>query len=249
MAEATVIPLFGRSVAPRPDPVAQLDGVRLSRGGRKLLDRFDFTVPGHGITALVGANGAGKSLTLRLIAGLIAPDAGRIDLAEDAKGRVALVFQKPVLLRRSVRANLAHALRLAGVPWRARRARLDELLALGRLEGLAQRPARVLSGGEQARVALVRALAQRPRLLLLDEPAASLDPHATAAIETLVRTAVAEGVAVVLVSHDPGQVRRLADRVAFLHRGRIVESGAACSFFVRPESAAGRAYLDGRLLL
>jgi tungstate transport system ATP-binding protein len=164
------------------------------------------------------------------------------------RGRVALVFQRPVLLRRSTAANLRHALRLAGVPRREREPRLEELLALGRLQPLADAPARALSGGEQQRLALVRALACRPSLLLLDEPTASLDPPAVAAFEALLARIVSGNVGATLVTHEVGQARRLAERVLFLHRGRLVEDGPAARFFRRPDSAEGRDYLAGRIL-
>lgn len=227
-----------------------LEDVVFAPGARRLIDGLSLTA-GRGVTALMGPNGAGKSLTLRLLAGLLAPHAGRV-LWEGSetppRGRVGLVFQRPVLLRRSVEGNLAHALRLARVPRRERRDRLLALLALGRLEALAAAPARALSGGEQQRIALVRALAFEPRLLLLDEPTASLDPQAVAAFEALLRRVVAEGVGALIVTHDPGQARRLADRALFLHRGRLAEDAPADRFFREPESEAARAYLSGRLL-
>ncbi|MEQ9609977.1 MAG: ATP-binding cassette domain-containing protein, partial [Kiloniellaceae bacterium] len=161
----------------------------------------------------------------------------------------AVVFQRPVVLRRSVAANLKHALATYGVPRGERAKRLEELLTLAGLQDLADRPARVLSGGEQQRLAMVRALAAEPDLLLLDEPTASLDPQATAAIETLIGRAAAKGVKIVMVTHDRGQAQRLADEILFLHRGRLSERSAADAFFSRPNSAAAQAYLEGRLLL
>ncbi len=199
----------------------------------------------------MGPNGAGKSLSLRMMAGLVKPDAGEVSFAGGRPGAqdVALVFQKPVLLRRSVRANLAHALATYGVPRRERPARLADLLRRTDLEGLAQAPARRLSGGEQQRLAMARALAAGPRFLLLDEPTASLDPHATAAIEALICRAAADGVKVVLVTHDRGQAARLADDVLFLHRGRLAEAAPARRFFEAPASREARAYLAGDLLV
>ncbi len=245
----------GARPEPRPGPdlwPVALDAVRVSRGGRTLLDGLTLTLPPGGVTALVGPNGAGKSLTLRLIAGLIAPDAGAVrwgGRAAPPRGAVALAFQRPVLLRRSVAGNLDHALSVAGVARRARPARRDALLALGGLGALADRPARALSGGEAQRLALARALAAGPRLLLLDEPAASLDPAATASIEALVARIAAQGTTVLIVTHDAGQARRLADRAVFLHRGRIVEDAPADRLLTAPRTPEARAYLAGHLLL
>ena len=245
--------LDGAPVAAAADALrVRLEDVVVARSGRRLIDRLDLDVPRSGVTALMGPNGAGKSLTLRLVAGLVAPDAGRVlwdGAPRPPRGRIGIVFQRPVLLRRSVEGNLRHALALARVPRRERRARLDALLAVGRLGALARSPARALSGGEQQRLALVRALAFRPSLLLLDEPTASLEPRAAAAIEALVARVAGDGTAVVLVTHDAGQARRLADRALFLHDGRIVEDAPAPRFFQAPESTAAQAYLGGRLLI
>jgi len=225
------------------------DGVRLVRGGRAVLDGVSFAVDAPGVTALMGPNGAGKSLCLRLMAGLEAPDAGAVRFrpARPAPRDLALVFQKPVLLRRSVRGNLAHALGLLRVP--AAQARLAELLELAGLTGRARHPARRLSGGEQQRLAMARALAAEPAWLLLDEPTASLDPAATLAIETLIRRAAAAGTRIVLVTHDAHQAARLAERIVFLHHGRVAETAPAARFFERPESREARAYLAGDLLI
>ncbi len=204
-------------------PVA-LDGVVYEAGGERLIDDVSLTLGPGPLTCVMGPNGAGKSLLLRLIAGLIRPGGGSVrygGAAEAAPHRIAFVFQRPVLLRRSVRANLNHALKTYGVARAERRGRIAGLLALGQLEALAERPARVLSGGEQQRLSMVRALAARPALLLLDEPTTSLDPQATAAIEALIRKVAGEGVKVVLVTHDRDQARRMADEIVFLHHGRI----------------------------
>ncbi len=233
-------------------PAVALQDVVLERGGKALVDGLTLTLSAHGTTVLMGPNGAGKSLTLRLLAGLIPPDQGRIrwNGNETLPAQPpALVFQKPVLLRRSVRANLKHALKTYGVRRAERPGRLEELLKMGHLERLAERPARVLSGGEQQRVAMVRALAAEPRLLLLDEPTASLDPQAIEAIEELIRTAAQKGAKIVLVTHDRGQAQRLADEIVFLNHGRVTEVTSAQQFFDAPQSQEGRAYLDGHLLL
>ena len=228
------------------------EGVCFEAGGQRLVDNLSLTVVPGPLTCVMGPNGAGKSLMIRLLAGLLRPSAGRITYGgaeTPAPHRIAIVFQRPVLLRRSVRSNLDHALKLYGVPRGARPARIADLLAEAGLAEMATRPARVLSGGEQQRLALVRALAARPALLLLDEPAASLDPQATAAVEALVVGAVARGIKVVLVTHDRDQARRLASEIVFLHRGRIVERAPAAEFFDRPRSPEARAYLAGELLV
>ncbi|MFQ5564944.1 MAG: ATP-binding cassette domain-containing protein [Paracoccaceae bacterium] len=229
----------------------ELSGVVFEAAGKRLIDGVSLRLGPGPLTCVMGPNGAGKSLLLRLIAGLIPPGGGRLTYggaSEAGANRIALVFQRPVLLRRSVAANLDHALKTYGMARAERPGRIAELLALGQLEVLAGRPARVLSGGEQQRLSMVRALAARPALLLLDEPTTSLDPQATAAIEALVARVAGEGVKVVLVTHDRDQARRMAGEIVFLHHGRIAEQGAAIRFFDQPQSPEAQAYLAGRLL-
>lgn len=212
-----------------------------------LIDRVDLDV-GTGVTALMGPNGAGKSVLLRLMAGLIEPDSGTVRPGAGPP-RIAVVFQKPVLLRRTVRADLVHALAAHGHPRARRSALADDLLARADMQGWADRPARRLSGGEQQRFALVRALAGAPDVLMLDEPTASLDPQATLAIEQTVAAAARAGTRVLLVTHDRGQAQRLADRVVFLNRGRVEETTPAAQFFDTPQSDAARAFLVGQIVL
>jgi len=237
----TILPLVGA-------------GLVVARGGRKLLDDIDVEIDGHGLTTVLGPNGAGKTLLLRVLAGLLTPDQGRVLWAgrRPARARfpdLGFVFQKPVLLRRSARANVRYALRVAGRTSADSRRRTDRALAEAGLEHLASAPARVLSGGEQRRLAIARALAVEPEILFLDEPCANLDPASMAAVEAMIGQARSRGTRVVLVSHDIAQARRLSDEIAFMHRGRIVEHGAAESFFARPQSAAAEAFLAGRIPL
>jgi tungstate transport system ATP-binding protein len=229
-------------------------GLVVRRGGRTLVDGIDIAFEGRGLTVVMGANGAGKSLLLRLLAGLVRPDAGTVTWAGAAPDRaralgVGFVFQRPIMLRRTAGANVRYALKAAGVP----RAERDDL-ARHALEGaglaaLADWPARLLSGGEQQRVALARALAPAPQALLLDEPTSNLDPASTLAIENLVRGARQAGTRVVLVTHDLGQARRLADEVVFLHAGRVLERSPAETFFHKPSSGQAQAFLEGRIVL
>jgi len=225
-----------------------LRGVRLSRGGADRLDGVDLDLAPGGCTVVMGPNGAGKSLLLKVLHGLETPGAGRIDWNGQAPGpavtrRQAMVFQAPVLLRRSVAANLDFVLP------RHAQARRDDLLAHVGLSDKAATPARRLSGGEQQRLALARALATEPEILFLDEPTASLDPAACLQIERLVLKARAAGTRIVFVTHDAGQARRLADDVVFLHRGRVVEHSPAARFFPTPATQAAKDHIEGRIVL
>lgn len=230
----------------------RLESVSLSLGGKQVLRQISLEINSPGITAIMGPNGAGKSLLLRVIAGLISADSGAIQIGEgklNIQGHLGFVFQRPVLLRRSVRGNVLHALKLAGFDRSTRASRCSELLSLGQMTHLADSPARKLSGGEQQRLSLLRALACQPALLLLDEPSASLDPQATFLLEDLVRKASGSGVKVLIVTHDQGQAMRLSQEVVFMHKGRFLEKQNTAAFLKNPSTAQAKAYLAGELLL
>src|SRR5690625_1888970 len=251
MLEVAVIDAPRAVTAPAETPVAALEDVTLRLGGRLLLDRLSLALPEDGITIMMGPNGAGKSLSLRVFAGLIQPSSGAVRFRDGMPSprEMAVVFQKPVLLRRSVAANLDHALGIYGVPRRERPGRIADLLRQTDLEALANSPARRLSGGEQQRLAMARAIALEPRFLLLDEPTASLDPPATAAIERLVRATADRGTKVLMVTHDRGQAARLARDILFLNRGHLAEATPARQFFQNPASLEAQAYLGGELVI
>jgi tungstate transport system ATP-binding protein len=224
------------------------------RGGRRLLDHIDIEIGGGGTLVLIGPNGAGKSLLARVLAGLVVPTAGRLTWAGRAPDRrrapkIGFVFQRPVLLRRSALANVEYALAIAGIARPARGERALGALERARLGHLAHAPARVLSGGEQQLLAIARSLATDPEILILDEPTSSLDPAATTAVEDLVRAVRLEGTRVVLITHDLGQLRRLADEVAFLHHGRIFERTPAEVFFAQPKTPEAQAFMRGDIVL
>lgn len=230
----------------------RLQNIRLGFSSRAVFDGLGLQINPTGITAIMGPNGAGKSLVLRLLAGLITPNAGSVSYGNNSgmpRGQIGFVFQRPVLLRRSVKDNLLHALKIAGEEKSLLNMRMQALLELGGMQHLAESPARKLSGGEQQRLTLLRALAARPGLLLLDEPSASLDPQATALIENIVQRASTCGVKVVLVTHDQGQVARLADEVIFLHKGRASPAQSTQEFLQSPASREAKAYLAGELLI
>ena len=226
------------------EPVIHLDGVSLTLGGRPILDRLSLEVAARGITALIGPNGAGKSVTLRVIEGLLRPDTGSVRLAP---GRRAFVFQRPALVRASAAANVALGLIPLDLARRERAERTEAALARVGLSERASDAATRFSGGEQQRLVLARAWAMRPDLLLLDEPTASLDPAATETIESLIVEMAGAGTAVLLVSHNLGQVARLADETVVLSAGRAVERGPTRSVLFSPRTAEARAYLTGEL--
>ena len=197
-------------------------------------------------TIILGANGAGKSVLMRLMHGLLAPTQGKVTWkSNDSRRHQAMVFQRPVMLRRSVLANVVYALHLAGVADAEPPAR-EALKEVG-LAHLAHRPARVLSGGEQQRLALARAWALHPEVLFLDEPTASLDPSATREIEAVIRAFDAAGTKIVMATHNLGQARRLGDEVIFIHQGRLVERATVERFFKQPASAEAAAFIKGEL--
>lgn len=208
-----------------PDATAAitLRNLTYELGDACLMQVETLDVPRNGVSVILGPNGAGKSVLLRMIHGILPPTGGDVSFpAFGASPRQAMVFQKPVLLRRSVAANILFALDAARQP----RSRLGVLLDLAHLADRARQPARALSGGEQQRLAMVRALATAPDILFLDEPSANLDPASTLALEALIGTARDDGIKVVMVTHDVAQARRMADHVVYCHGGHILAEGA-----------------------
>ncbi|HUA55037.1 MAG TPA: ATP-binding cassette domain-containing protein [Candidatus Sulfotelmatobacter sp.] len=232
-------------------PIA-FDDVSVVAGAVTVLERVSLSIDAGAPTVLIGPNGSGKTTVLRIACGLDVPSRGRVSWGGQAAGlpqRRAIVFQRPTMLRRSAAANLRYALAAARIPRAARPTRLAELLELVGLAGLGDRPARRLSGGEQQRLALARALARDPTVLFLDEPSASLDPAATKAFEDVIGAVIARGIKVVMATHDLGAARRLAGDIVLLHRGRVIETGPAARFFAAPETATARRFLAGELLV
>ena len=228
-----------------------LHEVSYAAGGRNVVDRVSFELAPGPRTVILGANGAGKSVLMRLMHGLLRPTSGEIVWGERDPDRLrqrqAMVFQRPVMLRRSALANVVYALELAGIPAAEREPQaMDALREVG-LAALAQRPARVLSGGEQQRLALARAWALHPEVLFLDEPTANLDPGATREIESVIRAFDAAGTKIIMSTHNLGQARRLGDEVLYLHEGRLAERAAVEQFFSRPSSPEADAFIKGEV--
>ena len=218
--------------------------------GARLVGDVDLTIERGTFTAVLGPNGSGKSTLLRLLHGLVAPARGTIAWgAHEVRPRgQAMVFQRAVVLRRSAAANVRYALDLAGIRGEEAESRIREALADVGLRALADRPARVLSGGEQQRLVLARASALHPEVLFLDEPTASLDPKATRAVEDIVRDIHARGTTAVMSTHNLAQAKRLASDVVFLSDGRLVEHTPAAQFFSSPRTAEAAAFLEGERL-
>lgn len=225
--------------------------VRFAAGGRDIVHGVSASIDAGPATIILGANGAGKSVLMRLMHGLLAPSSGEVSWNVQGTERVrrgqAMVFQRPVMLRRSALANVVYALGLAGIPAAEREPQaLDALREVGLL-GVAQRPARVLSGGEQQRLALARAWALHPEVLFLDEPTANLDPGATREIESVIRAFDAAGTKIIMSTHNLGQARRLGDEVLFIHEGQLAGRAPVEQFFSRPSSPEVAAFIKGEV--
>ena len=218
----------------------------------RALERVNLSIHAGERVALVGANGCGKSTLLRLLHGLAAPTAGQVQRAPAAQQ--AMLFQKPHLMRMSVQGNIALGLWLRGTPWSEAKLLARTALARVGLTELAGRNARKLSGGQQQRVALARAWALNPKVLLLDEPTASLDPHAKREVEALIEEFASQPdeVTLVFASHNLGQVKRMASRVIYLEHGRLLADLSVDDFFggslLQQQYPAAHLFVKGELV-
>ena len=236
-------------MAERPMLPLSAKGVSITLGGHRALQGIDLEIAAGRSIVVLGANGAGKSVLLRVLHGLLRPDAGTVTWggSPSRPRQQAMLFQRPVMLRRSVLANIEYALAVNGIAGRARAEMASEAIERVGLTHLAGRAARVLSGGEQQRIALARAWALKPRVLFLDEPTSSLDPAAATEVERVVREIYANGTTIVLTTHNLGLARRAADEIVFLHQGRLAEQTPADRFFTAPRSTEAAEFLKGEL--
>jgi tungstate transport system ATP-binding protein len=228
-----------------------LEDVSFVAGGRAIIDRVSCELEMGPRTVILGPNGSGKSVLMRLCHGLLVPTSGRI-VWRGSRDRVrpraqAMVFQRPVMLRRAAHANVTYGLKLAGVPQRERDERARDVLDAVGLNLVGDRPARVLSGGEQQKLALARAWALDPEVLFLDEPTANLDPGATREVERIVDQIHASGTKIVMTTHNLGQARRLADEVLFISAGRLAVHAPVDQFFAQPSTGEAAAFIKGEL--
>jgi tungstate transport system ATP-binding protein len=238
--------------APVSDLPVRLDDTTLLVRDLPIVDHVSVEFRAGPPTVLIGPNGSGKTTLLRLAMGLTEPTSGRVTWGGRERVppvRRAFLFQRPTMLRRTASGNIRYALAAAGLARGQRELRVAELLALVGLTDLADRPARRLSGGEQQRIALARALAREPEILFLDEPTAALDPAATKAMEDLIAQVAARGIKVVMSTHNLPQAKRLAGEIVLLNRGRVAETGPAEDFFAAPKTDAARRFVAGELLI
>ncbi len=229
----------------------EMDRVEFAAGGTAIIGGISARIEAGPRTIILGPNGAGKSVLMRLCHGLLEPSAGRIVWHGSRNGDVrrhqAMVFQRPVMLRRSALANVVYGLQLAGKSRRESELRAMDVLEVVGLEKQAHRPARVLSGGEQQRLALARAWALGPDVLFLDEPTANLDPASTHDIEGIVNAIHASGTKIIMTTHNLGQARRLGDEILFISKGRLMEHTPIDRFFREPASSEAAAFIKGEL--
>jgi tungstate transport system ATP-binding protein len=218
-----------------------VENLGLTEGGTRIVDAISLSLAAQR-TVVLGPNGAGKSTLLRLIHGLLRPSAGTLHWPQALSQ--AMVFQRPVMLRTTALANVVYGLKLKGCTAQECERRARQALAHVGLEALAQRPARLLSGGEQQRVALARAWALEPQLLILDEPTASLDPASSREVERIINDIAASGTRILMTTHNLGQARRIAEEIVFIDHGKIAEQTPVAEFFKLPRTPAAQNFLQ-----
>jgi len=236
-------------------PIYRVENLRKEYERRVVVDVEQLEIYAGEIFAVVGPSGAGKSTLLRLLNFLETPTYGQIVYRDrvldghipiETRRQVTTVFQRPVLLRAGVRDNVAYGLGLRG---QRADGRVDEIIAQVGLQALTYASAHKLSGGEMQRVALARALVIEPRVLLLDEPTANLDPYNVGLIEEIVREQNrARGTTIVLVTHNVFQAKRLAPRVGLMLNGRVIEVGNTQQFFDAPHDPRTAAFVRGEMV-
>ena len=217
-------------------PLLGLAGASVRYGSVVALKGVDVEIRRGEFVALVGSNGAGKTTLLHALHGLLPTEGDR----RVAGATQAMVFQRPFMLRLSALNNVRIALWLAGVPRGERAARARDALRLAGLADRAERPARTLSGGQQQRLALARAWAVRPDVLFLDEPTSNLDPAAKKEIEAMLAAFAADGMTLVMSTHNLGQAKRLATRVILVDAGEIRADLPSARFFAEHADLALR---------
>ena len=227
-----------------------ISNLRKSYDGRQVLDAKEGRVRNGSRTAIVGPNGAGKSTLLKIIAGLESPDEGTVlynGNNQFPQMDMTLVFQKPYLISSTVEKNIAYPMKLRGFSPEQIENRITELTEELNLSGFRKQKSWKLSGGETQKVALARALSFRPKLLLLDEPTANIDPYTTSEIERMLLSIT--DTTIIMVTHNLAQAKRVCDDIIMLHEGQIVETGRAAEVLTAPKSEKARRFIEGELLI
>ena len=228
-----------------------ISNLSLLLGKTKILDNINCKINNKSIFAILGPNGAGKSMFLKTINGLVGVKSGKInfnsrEINEYIRKEIALVFQKPILLRRSVLENMQFVLEKKNP---LSNLEIMKLLQRVRLDTFKDKPARLLSGGEQQRLSLARALLINPSLLLLDEPTANLDPYSLNLIEEIILDENKKVKTIILTTHDLGEAKRLAKEILFFNKGKLLEQTKAINFFKKPKTKEAQSYINRKILL
>lgn len=231
----------------------RLENVEKNYRALKALDAVTLNAEGGKTIVLLGVNGAGKTTLLRIIAGLEQPDKGNIIfngqsmMAQELRKIATMVFQKTVMFNRNVYDNLAFGLKIRGTPEPEIAAKVTEALHSVGLSSFEKRRARKTSGGEQQRISLARAFLLDPRILLLDEPTANLDPNSARIIEKAITNRKSSDRIIIMATHNLGQAKRLADIVMHVHEGKIIEAASPRDLFDNPQHELTRKFIGGEL--
>lgn len=223
-----------------------LNGVSYSHDKGKALHECSVDIPKGKTTVILGPNGAGKSIFLKLCHGLIEPSEGKISSDPEAS-ESAMVFPKPVLLRRSVLENMLYVLEMKNTDKDGLTSIAMSALEKFSMDKYADYPARLLSSGEQQRISLIRALLLKPQILYLDEPTSNLDPTATATLESMISDSRKNDVTIVMATHDLMQARRIGEYIIYIENGVVLESSAAEDFFTQPKNERAKRFIAGKL--
>ena len=229
----------------------QLKEVSYASKGVTLIEAINIEVSSHGLTVILGHNGSGKSLLLKLLHGVIKPNSGEINWNQykpltNQYWRTFLL-QRPTFFNRSVIYNIAFVLQIAGIPKQEHQERCEQALEICGLKEISHRKTHLLSGGEMQKLSLARAWVLHPSVILLDEPTVALDPPSVLGFESIIQNFKQTGTKVIMTTHDLSQAKRLADEIVFIDRGKILEQSEADQFFAGPASSQAQKFISGKL--
>jgi tungstate transport system ATP-binding protein len=224
-------------------------------GERTVLDIENFLIEEGSLHGIIGPNGAGKSTLLNIIAGLDKQTEGRIFYGKSReviipRRDITMVFQRPYLMHTTTEKNISYPLKLRGWKEKEIRERVNELMEDLGLTSLKKQRSWTLSAGETQKVALARALSFHPKLLLLDEPTANIDPATTGELERMLKIInKTEGTTILIITHNLAQAKRLCEKAIFLHNGKVVEAGDSNFLLKTPQNPLTQRFICGELLI